>query len=276
VLELAGVIATEVRIADGFVGEVAPRRALNPVSAVGSDKPIPPEHYIAHLPKLPHCPWCEMGKMHKAPSRKVPHEPSSSSTDKAPVKEEPMPPLVEDEEEEDMKDDPDGLKPAGVKRMRRAPRKVESVHDTFPEAVHEDDLLSENNDDAIAVGENDVPGVKQEPKEEKVEPKADDETAQPKPDQNYLKQVSVDLVGPTTLSVEGHSGAAVARDKATRFPFGDSIEDKEPTTILEFWEREFPGHAKDGRSPHTVMCDNGGEFRAEFEKYVRTQWRLVL
>ena len=61
VSEVTRDILHDIRSAIVSVGEA--RRRLNLMTAVGSGKPVPLSHFYTHIPKLAHCPFCEMGKM---------------------------------------------------------------------------------------------------------------------------------------------------------------------------------------------------------------------
>ena len=78
----------------------------------------------------------------------------------------------------------------------------------------------------------------------------------------YLARVNVDLVGPTEASYDGYTGAVISRDRDTGYPAGTPIQDKEPSTVKEFWVSEYPGKSSEGEGAYEVYCDNSGEFKA--------------
>ena len=85
-----------------------------------------------------------------------------------------------------------------------------------------------------------------------------------------LDRVYIDLVGPTTPSADHFTGAMITWDKGSNFVNLATIKDKMPETILKHWRSFYPGKAGDEPPTHpkSVYCDNGGEFRGEFEKYI--------
>jgi transposase InsO family protein len=84
-------------------------------------------------------------------------------------------------------------------------------------------------------------------------------------DQAFYR-VGIDLLGPITLTPTGNKYIAVAIDYLTKWAEIRAIPNKEANTVATFFEHDVI--ARHG-CPHTVLSDNGLEFKGEFDRLLR-------
>jgi hypothetical protein len=222
-----------------FVGDeesaLAGSRHNNPLAKSDDNSPpvIPPEHFLSHIPKIPGCPGCDLAKQAKARAYRVQQHVVAPEVSSG------VDPKEEKEEHEAGEPEHSGVK-------------VEEE----PGIIHVKDEIIEDVTQEIQDGTV--------VKEETIDKIEKESLGNP----DFLKQVHIDLIGPTTESVEGHTGAAIMRDRATTYPWAGTLADKSPLSVLDFWREHFPGFTNGGRAPLSCYSDNGGEFRAEFERWL--------
>lgn len=277
---------TEVFIAaaaDGEQEESAPtslqptRRRHNPIPVIGTkDKQVPLDHLLTHRFKHPFCQACESGKMRRTPGFRVPvahpqPDPEGSKVKEVPGQGEEELPSVKAEQQDDVEEEDEG----------EIPELIPDVMEYSPEDLLEG-WMDHKLDGALDEVDNDVDMllagfeqaiqsfVDEDMTDEKVkaEEEPTDVAIARRAAKFFLRKMYLDLVEPTCESWEGHTGVSVARDCDANWPELWTIPDKAPSTVLRGWVEKFPGHVRNGRAPHEVYCDNGGEFKAEFADHV--------